>query len=128
MSARLLVLVSVALLAGCGSSAAPRSSSAQSAKQLLEAWRGAPVSPGNPNVVGLQRHLASLTHRCGQAEAAIARKIEAARKILAHTGRHESPLALAAAMDTLAYSKAGVTDCSSLLGSLIVLLESETPP
>lgn len=82
----------------------------------------------DPNVVGLQRHLASLTQRCRQTEAAITRKIETARKILARTGRHESPLTLAAAMDTLAYSKTGVSDCSSLLGSLIVLLESETSP
>ena len=82
----------------------------------------------DPNVVGLQGRLASLTHRCGQTEAAIAKKIETARKILARSGRHESPLALAAAMNTLAYSKSGITDCSSLLGSLIVLLESETPP
>jgi hypothetical protein len=79
-------------------------------------------------VVGLQRHLASLTRRCRQTEAAVAREIETASKILARTGRHESPLALAAAMDTLAYSKAGVADCSSLMGGLIVLLESETPP
>jgi hypothetical protein len=128
MSARLLVLVSAGLLAGCGSSPAPRSSSAQSAKKLVEAWKGAPVPAEDPNVVDLKRHLASLTHRCAQTEAAIARKVETARKILARTGRHESPLALAAAMDTLAYSKTGVADCSSLLGSLIVLLESETPP
>jgi hypothetical protein len=128
MSARLLVLFSVALLGGCGSTPARHTSHGSSAKKLMEAWRGAPVPSEDPNVAGLQRHLASLRHRCRQTEAAIARKIETARKILGRTGRHESPLALAAAMDTLAYSKTGVSDCSSLLGSLIVLLESETPP
>jgi hypothetical protein len=122
------VLVNVALLAGCGSGPPPRSSSGQSAKKLVEAWKGAPVPAEDANVVGLQGHLASLTRRCRQTEAVVAREIETASKILTRTGRHESPLALAAAMDTLAYSKAGVADCSTLLGSLIVLLESETPP
>jgi hypothetical protein len=99
---------------------------ADNAKKLEEVWAEEPASSTDPEVLSIQRHLISLSHKCREDIPTLAGEVYSGVEIRSEEGVHESPAQIAADLDTAAPGKKVTSECHGVLAAMLVLLEQET--
>jgi membrane-associated HD superfamily phosphohydrolase len=96
---------------------------AEYAKKVVEVWKQESVEATDSNVLSIQHHLVSLSHKCSQTVPTLAGYINSGVEILKKEGISETPMEIAAGLDNAAPGNKVAPDCRGILAALLVLIE-----
>jgi hypothetical protein len=102
---------------------AAEAASAENAKKLVEVWKQEPAEASDSDVLSIQSHLLSLSHKCSQDIPTLAGYVNSGVEILKKSGIKETPVEIAAGLDRAAPGKNVAPDCRGILAALLVLIE-----
>lgn len=99
------------------------SQAAENAKKLVEVWKQEPAEANDSDVLSIQQHLVSLSHKCSQNIPTLAGYVYSGVEILKKSGIDETPVEIAAGLDKAAPGRRVSPDCRGILAALLVLIE-----